>query len=242
MGISLYCREAGRGEPLVLLHGNGEDGSYFQKQMEYFQNRYRVIAVDTRGHGHSPRGNRPFTLEQFADDLKAFLDERGLKGIYLLGFSDGGNIALIFTLKYPGYVKKLILNGANLYPSGMEPGVYIHIAADYLKTAVRQKLSGSRDGQLKRRKELLALMIRQPHIAPAALGTIRIPVLVIAGTRDMIRQSHTRLIAKSLPHGKLRLLKGGHFIAAKRSGAFNRAVSAFLAESKKPPASCCAKR
>ena len=79
MGITLYCREAGEGELLVLLHGNGEDGGYFEKQIEYFRKTYRVIAVDTRGHGRSPRGNRPFTLEQFADDLKNFLDKRGLK-------------------------------------------------------------------------------------------------------------------------------------------------------------------
>ena len=79
-----------------------------------------MIAVDTRGHGRSPRGRGTFTLERFADDLKGFLDRRGLRRIILLGFSDGGNIALIFALKYPGYVDRLILNGANLNPFGMK--------------------------------------------------------------------------------------------------------------------------
>lgn len=63
-----------------------------------------------------PRGQGAFTLERFAEDLKEFLDRRGLRRIILLGFSDGGNIALIFALKYPGYVDRLILNGANLNP------------------------------------------------------------------------------------------------------------------------------
>ncbi len=228
MGITLYCREAGEGEPLVLLHGNGEDGGYFEKQMEYFRKKYRVIAVDTRGHGRSPRGNRPFTLEQFADDLKNFLDQRGLKKICLLGFSDGGNIALIFALKYPGYVRKLVLNGANLNPFGMKMSVYIPIGAAYGTVWLRRRVCRKQDSSLKKKEELLALMIRQPHIPAAALKKLSMPVLVIAGTRDMIREAHTRQIAAGLPEGRLCLLKGDHFIAAKNSKAFNRAVGAFL--------------
>ena len=108
---------------MVLLHGNGEDSSYFVNQISFFESKYLVIAVDTRGHGRSPRGCGTFTLERFADDLKGFLDRRGLRRIILLGFSDGGNIALIFALKYPGYVDRLILNGANLNPFGMKPSV-----------------------------------------------------------------------------------------------------------------------
>ena len=119
--MNLYTKESGSGQPMVLLHGNGEDSSYFVNQISFFESKYLVIAVDTRGHGRSPRGRGTFTLERFADDLKGFLDRRGLRRIILLGFSDGGNIALIFALKYPGYVDRLILNGANLNPFGMKP-------------------------------------------------------------------------------------------------------------------------
>ena len=116
MDITLNYAEAGAGFPLVLLHGNGENHTYFKRQMEPFSQQYRVIALDTRGHGKSPRGTAPFTLEQFAGDLKEFLDQRGITKCHLLGFSDGGNIALLFALRYPQYVEKLILNGANLTP------------------------------------------------------------------------------------------------------------------------------
>ena len=105
--MNLYTKESGSGQPMVLLHGNGEDSSYFVNQLSFFESKYLVIAVDTRGHGRSPRGCGTFTLERFADDLKGFLDRRGLRRIILLGFSDGGNIALIFALKYPGYVDRL---------------------------------------------------------------------------------------------------------------------------------------
>ena len=110
MDIRLCCVEAGEGFPLVLLHGNGEDHTYFKRQMGPFSQHFRVISVDTRGHGESPRGTAPFTLEQFAEDLKEFLDGRSITRCHLLGFSDGGNIALLFALKYPEYVEKLILD------------------------------------------------------------------------------------------------------------------------------------
>ena len=58
MNIALNYVETGEGFPLVLLHGNGEDHTYFKRQMEPFSLKYRVIALDTRGHGKSPRGER----------------------------------------------------------------------------------------------------------------------------------------------------------------------------------------
>lgn len=74
-------------------------------QMEPFADHFRVIAVDTRGHGESPRGTGPFTLSRFAEDLKSFFDQHGISKCHLLGFSDGGNVALLFALKYPDRVE-----------------------------------------------------------------------------------------------------------------------------------------
>ena len=66
MDIEHHYIEQGKGFPLILLHGNGEDGSYFVHQMKPFAQRFRVIAIDTRGHGKTPRGEAPFTIRQFA--------------------------------------------------------------------------------------------------------------------------------------------------------------------------------
>ena len=81
MDIQLHYEEYGQGEVLLLLHGNGESGEYFRNQIPYFSKKYRVIAVDTRGHGKSPRGTEPFTIRQFADDLKGFMDEKKIARI-----------------------------------------------------------------------------------------------------------------------------------------------------------------
>ena len=224
MDIRLHYIEQGKGEPLVLLHGNGESHHYFERQMDTLAAHFRVLAVDTRGHGDSPRGSAPFTLSQFVDDLLAFLGARGIERAHLLGFSDGGNIALLFALRYPDRVGRLILNGANLTPRGMRTHVLLSILADYSTATLRARS----DENAAQKKELLGLMANEPHISTQALKTLRMPVLVIAGRHDMIRESHTRDIANAIPGARLIILEGDHFIAAKNSAAFNAHVLYFL--------------
>ncbi len=224
MNIQLHFMERGEGFPLLLLHGNGEDGTYFVHQMEAFSRDHRVIALDTRGHGQSPRGTAPFTLDQFAVDLLAFMDRQRLDRADILGFSDGGNIALLFALRHPERVGRLILNGANLDPKGVKAYVQLPIVLGYRIASRSKTLKG------RARAELLGLMVNEPHISPAELTGLTMPVLVIAGTRDIIREDHTRLIADSIPGARLALIPGDHFIANKAPAAFNEAVRRFFQE------------
>lgn len=226
MQIQLACVERGTGYPLILLHGNGEDHTYFQHQIEAFSENHRVIAVDTRGHGHSPRGEAPFTIRQFAEDLHHFLEEHQIRQADILGFSDGGNIALVFALKYPEYVHKLILNGANLNPRGVRPLVQIPIEIGYRFAS----LFATRSEKAKAQAEMMGLMVNDPNIPPQELAGLNVRTLVIAGTEDMIKASHTRQIHVKLPDSKLVFLEGDHFIAAKKWEEFNEAVEAFLSE------------
>lgn len=224
MDIQLHFVEKGQGEPLILLHGNGEDGRYFVHQMEAFSKEYRVIALDTRGHGRSPRGNAPFTIVQFAEDLLGFMDEQGILKANLLGFSDGGNIALTFALAHPERVARLILNGANLNPGGVKRSVQLPIEVGYRLA----KAAGKKSPEAHQHAERLGLMVNEPHISPEMLNKLSVRTLVIAGTRDMIRREHTRLIYESLPNGALKLIPGDHFIANQQPEAFNGAVLDFL--------------
>ena len=226
MDIQLHYMIAGQGFPLVMLHGNGEDHTYFKHQMAPFSERYQVIALDTRGHGQSPRGTAPFTLEQFAEDLKAFLDSREIRRCHLLGFSDGANIALLFALKYPEYVEKLVLNGADLSPSGVKLSIQAPIILGWGLLQVIRRL----DKRAQPKWELLDLMTTQPHIKPERLSALTMPVLVIAGDRDMIRERHTWLIARSIPNSRLSILPGDHFVARRNWQAFNPVVLDFLYE------------
>lgn len=224
MDVELHYREEGTGEPLILLHGNGKDGSYFEHQMAAFAPRYRVIALDTRGHGRSPRGKAPFTIRQFADDLLAFMDGQGIERAHLLGFSDGGNIALAFALAHPERVGKLVLNGANLDGGGVKPSVQLPIVAGYGAASLFARWSV----RAHRKAEMLSLMVNDPNIAPEELAELRVPTLVVAGTRDMIKEEHTRLIARNIPGARLAFVEGDHFVAAGNPEEFNKVVRRFL--------------
>lgn len=227
MDIELHYIEAGCGEPLILLHGNGEDHTYFEHQISYFSKSYRVIAIDTRGHGQSPRGTAPFTLEQFVEDLKVFMDRQKIEKANILGFSDGGNIALLFALRYMERVKKLILNGANLYSGGLRPHVQMSMVAAYFFYS----LLANGNKKARKKAELYRLMVKEPNIKPKELQRLSIPVLVVAGINDMIKQEHTLLIHQNLQNGQISILPGNHFVANQNPKAFNTVVETFLTNS-----------
>ena len=224
MDIKLNFIEQGQGQPLILLHGNGESCDYFEHQIAYFSKQYHVIALDTRGHGQSPRGEKPFTIQQFAEDLHDFMDENGIEKAVILGFSDGGNIALTFALKYPERVEKMIVDGANLFPSGVKPLYQWPIEIGY---RIAKMFSKKSDKAL-HNAEMLGLMVNEPHIEPSELSHLTMPVLVVAGTNDMIKDSHTRLIYKNLSNAQLSIIDGDHFVANKNANAFNKVVDEFL--------------
>ena len=227
------CSIRGEGFPLVLLHGNGEDRTYFSAQIGAFAACRRVIAVDTRGHGMTPRGTAPFTLAQFAEDLCALLDALSIPQADLLGYSDGGNIALLFALQHPARVRRMVLNGANLNPWGLCPPTLLAVECAYAALRLAALCTERARAPLER----YALMAVQPHISPTALAALPHPALVLAGTRDVICRRHTRQIARALPAGRLLLLPGGHAIAREHPAAYNAAVLAFLREADGEPVS-----
>ena len=224
MDIKHFYLEKGRGEPLILLHGNGESIEYFKHQIDPFSARFHVYALDTRGHGKTPRGERPFTIRQFAEDLLGFLEERQIARAHLLGFSDGGNIALVFAIRYPNRVDKLILNGANLNTRGVKRTVQLPIEIGYW---LARKFADKSD-KARLNAEMLGLMVNEPNVSVEELSKITAKTLVIAGTKDMIKAEHTRLIAQGIPGAELAFLPGDHFIAGKRPEQFNQRVLEFL--------------
>ena len=224
--MALYYEESGNGFPLILLHGNGEDHTYFENQVSFFSDRYRVIALDTRGHGKSPRGGGEFTLSRFADDLYEFMKLMGIEKAHILGFSDGANIAMIFALRHPEMIEKLILNGGNLSPAGIRKSVQLPIEVGYRITG----FFAGKSMPAAQNAEMLGLMVNEPHIEPGELTAITVPTLVIAGTRDMVKRRHTELIAASLPDSRLVFIKGNHFIANRKAALFNEAVREFLGQ------------
>jgi pimeloyl-ACP methyl ester carboxylesterase len=110
-----------------------------------------------------------------------------------------------------------------------EPLILLHgngENCDYFKGQIDEFARKSLEA--KQNAEMLGLMVNDPNVQPAELSAIKAKTLVIAGTNDMIKDAHTRLIAQSIPDSQLVLIKGNHFIANKCPEAFNRAVLGFL--------------
>ena len=224
MDIKHFYIEKGDGAPVILLHGNGENCGYFKEQIDEFSKFYHVYAIDTRGHGKTPRGNAPFTIRQFADDLLGFMDEQQIEKTHLLGFSDGGNIVMVFAIQWPGRVDRLILNGANLNASGVKRTTQLPIEIGY---KIARRFADKSDSA-RLNAEMLGLMVNEPNVEPGELAGIQAKTLVIAGTNDMIKEEHTRQIANNIQSAELVFIKGNHFIANKCPEEFNRTVLGFL--------------
>ena len=119
------------------------------------------------------------------------------------------DIAMIFALRHPEMIEKLILNGGNLSPAGIRKSVQLPIEIGYrIAGAFAGKSASAAENA-----EMLGLMVNEPNIEPGQLAAITAPTIVIAGTRDMVKRSYTELIAASLPGARLLLIKGDHFIA-----------------------------
>ena len=109
MAGPLWAEQTGTGRPLVLLHGNGESHRVFDRMVPQLAQRHRLVGLDSRGHGASPRGDGPLTIARMADDVDAALDALDLRAVDVLGFSDGGNIALELAVRHPGRAGSLVV-------------------------------------------------------------------------------------------------------------------------------------
>lgn len=220
----IYYEIHGEGEPILCLHGNGEDSSYFSPQIREFSKKYQVILIDSRGHGKSSFGEEGLSLDLMAKDVLVVLEELNIGRVHLLGFSDGGNIALTIALKKPKTIETLSLVGANLVPKDIKLFARIPIIIGYGMYSLFS---------LNKKKGVIGLMVKEPCFKVEELNKIYIPTLVIAGEKDVIKESCTKLISKSIKNSKLEIIKGGdHFLSSKKPEDFNKIVLDFIREYK----------
>ena len=116
-GVTFYYETYGKGEPLLLVHGNGGSIGSMAAQIEFFKTHAKVIAMDSRDHGRSADSQDPITYEKMTDDLAALIDHLELGPVDVVGWSDGGIEALLLGVRHPAKVRKLVSMAANLNPS-----------------------------------------------------------------------------------------------------------------------------
>lgn len=224
--VDLYYETYGSGEPLLLLHGNGQMIYAYLKQIPHFEKKYKVIAVDTRGQGKSKDfSTGPLSYDLFAEDMKQLMDSLHIKKANILGWSDGGNTGLIMAVKYPQYVNKLAIMGANLFPGteALPEAVWTQ-----LRTGIAQ-LQPRTDEASKMQVRLFTMLLNEPHLTFTDIKKIKAPTLVMAGETDMILESHTKAIAAGIPKSQLVIFKGAsHYAPIEVVREFNETISKFF--------------
>ena len=211
----LYYEISGHGTPILFLHGNSQSHHIFHSYARKLQGSYQVILMDSRGHGFSHLkdswANRLFTIHDMALDVAALLDKLHISKIILFGFSDGANIALEFACCFPERTLAVISASGNALSYGLR--FPVRLAAQFTGCALSFLKNRLPDSslrlQLTKRLQLNTLLTDSPHLSAGRLQHIQAPVLILAGTRDLIKTSHTRWMAAQIPNSQLRLIEGG---------------------------------
>ena len=214
-------------DPVLMLHGNGEEHGIFGQVIDAVCASGRpVVAVDSRAQGKSTRGTAELTYELMADDALAALAALGFGKAHLLGFSDGAIEALIIARDHPELALSLLSIGANLSPDGVDDSFQMEQAAQSLLAWADfwEKGDGSRRDvdpglvrptpqEARTTAELLHMMVVYPQIDPASLSQIACPTTVMAGEFDEIKREETDLIHVSIPGSRLVIVPGaGHVL------------------------------
>ncbi|MFK7799323.1 MAG: alpha/beta fold hydrolase [Aureispira sp.] len=238
-GVRLFYKETGKGTPMLFLHGGfGTSDLHFQHQFEAFANKYRIITLETRGHGKSTFNHKKFSYELFAEDTYAVLEALGVDSALVIGFSDGGITGLVLAEQHPEKVKNLVIIGSNsvpdstaVYPSDIEWVQNMDIAqtatelqATFPNCPAPQKLPTFV-------KKMQKLWLNEPNLMDKDLQKISCPVLIIAGENDIIKIEHQVYLHRTIPNSHLLILPHtGHDAHITRKNIVNQFILELIEE------------
>ena len=219
-GISLYYEIYGTGRPLIFLHGNGGSIRSSRAKIEYFKKYFKVIAIDSRGHGKSiDTTSKQLTYVQMANDIKVLLDSLNIDSAFVSGQSDGGILGLLLAINFPGKISKLATFGANMFPG--KKAVF-----DEIDNLVLDTLKATKNFNTKR---LYSLLAYQPDITEKDLQKIKCPVLIMSGDRDVIRLEHSIKIFNNIANSNFFVMPGAtHFGSYEKPELFDLVLLDFL--------------
>jgi pimeloyl-ACP methyl ester carboxylesterase len=232
-GASIWYADCGQGPAVILLHGGlGNAGNWGCQVGPLRDAGYRVILIDSRGHGRSSRDARPYSYALMGGDVLAVMDRLELHKAATIGWSDGACTALLLGHRHPDRIAGVFYFGCNMDDSGTLPFVLTPVIErcfsrhkqDY---AALSPTPDDFDGFV----EAVGLMQRtQPNYTAADLAEIHVPVTVAQAAGDeFIRPEHAAYIAGTIPGAALVELPGvTHFAPVQRPEVFNAAVLAFL--------------
>ena len=234
-GARIWYGVVGAGSPVILLHGGLSSSRAWREQVSpLVAAGHRLILIDSRGHGRSTLGDGPLSYERMADDVLAVMDQLKLEKSAVVGWSDGGIIALVLAMRHGDRLSRVYAFGANMDLQGVRSNaadapilkvVAPRLIADYAA------LSPTPDGFARLHQAVRAMQQAQPNYSAAQLAALRGPAVMIADGADdeFVTAEHQAYLARVIPGARLRLLPGGgHFAPWQQPDAFNREIIAFL--------------
>jgi pimeloyl-ACP methyl ester carboxylesterase len=239
-GLQLYYEVHGTPRagqpPLVLLHGGGSTiGTSFARLLPILARDRQVIALEQQGHGHTADLDRPFSFEQSADDTAALLEHLGVERADVLGFSNGGSIALQLAVRHPHVVRRLVVISAMFRRDACDPAFWAsmeHATLESMPAALRQayleaaphpeRLRSFHDKSVRR-------MLDFRDWPRQVIQGIAAPTLVVNGDADVTRPEHAVELFRLLPKAQLAVLPGtNHAAIMERVAWLAPMVAAFL--------------
>lgn len=221
---NIYYQCVGNGYPLVLLHGNGQSSRSFDRQIRFFKAYYKVIAIDSPGHGKSGYGKSPLNLEDMAEDIYHILKMLDIEKPLLIGFSDGGNLGIRIAMIDNDFIKGLVLIGANMHDQGLRLLFRLLIRVLLILLKMMSFLPW-----FNQKRQVISLMLGQSEGNMSRISAYHMPVLIVTGEKDIVELNHSKEMAANFPKAELHIIKkSGHFVLRNREKEVHSVILEFF--------------
>lgn len=230
--IQIWYAVFGRGEPVILLHGGLANSNYWGNQVPALAKHYRVIVVDSRGHGRSARDEQAFSYDLMASDVIGLMDYLKIRKAAIVGWSDGAILGLDIAIRHPERLIKLFAFAANSDPSGVKDVTQSAVFNAYIARAEKEyeKLSPTPDQYKSFLNQISKMWETQPHFTAEQLRGIKVPTWIVDADHDeAIKRENTLFMADQIPDAGLLLQPAvSHFSFLQDPEQFSRDVLHFL--------------
>ena len=233
-GIKIWYASFGRGEPVLLIHGGLANSNYWGHQVRALLKHYRVVVMDSRGHGRSSRNEQPYGYDLMASDVLALMDHLGIKKAAIVGWSDGAIIGLDIAMHHPERVSRLFAFAANSDPSGVADIAKSDVFNAYIERAGEEykRLSPTPTEYKSFVEQITKMWETQPNWTEADLAAIKVPTWIVDADHDeAIKRENTDTMASLIPGaGELILPRVSHFAFLQDPALFNATLLHFLSQ------------
>ena len=231
-GIRIWYATFGHGEPVLLLHGGLANSNYWGNQVPALAGSYRVIVMDSRGHGRSTRDERPYGYDLMASDVMGLMDFLKLSKAAIVGWSDGAILGLDIAIHHPERLTRLFAFAANSDPSGVADIVQSPVFNVYIARAEKeyQALSPTPDQYKSFFDQISKMWETEPHFTAEQLRGITVPTWIVDADHDeAIKRENTEFMANEIPNtGLLLQPQVSHFSFLQDPQQFTSDVLHFL--------------